>query len=66
MANAKKCDRCGGYYDKNMVTLPEKNTIVRTVYFETINGYNSGTEYDLCDKCFTKLFKFLGGAELGQ
>ena len=51
MAIAKKCDRCGKYYDKKhgmCFTVSELNTDFK----------------DLCDECLDKLHIFLNGAEL--
>lgn len=44
MANAKKCDRCGKYYDGGKRKL--------LIYDRTINIQSS---LDLCEKCETEL-----------
>lgn len=55
--NAKKCDRCGKYYDNNelkknegiparIVLLRKNNTIINKLY--------------LCDDCFEEFYDFLG------
>ena len=56
MAIAKKCDRCGKYYDKN--TEHKQNIMCFTV-----SGLNTDFK-DLCDECLDKLHIFLNGAEL--
>lgn len=61
MAEAKKCDRCGKYYDKN---------IAKSIYGLTVTGVclrlsgNSKDDtLDLCDECIIELYKFLGKEE---
>lgn len=61
MANAKKCDICGRYYDKNT-----KYTSSGRLAGSIISGiattnriYEKDKCYDLCDKCLTELFEFL-------
>lgn len=52
--DAKKCDRCGAYYEEKSTTYNTKFEIV------TLNGSNySRKKYDLCPVCFEKLQKFL-------
>lgn len=62
MATAKKCDRCGAYYDKNTkhkLTAGPKDGIRFTI----VKGYES-PQVDLCDNCIRKLDIFLSGIEL--
>lgn len=47
MANAKKCDRCGKYYDKND----------RKMWLYTANP-DARNALDLCDECVTELKKW--------
>lgn len=58
--NAKKCDRCGVYYDKNINTFGFENkplTQVIAIHFAT--GTTS-RHYDLCDDCMKKfLYDFI-------
>ena len=65
MATAKKCDRCGKYYDKN---IEHKQNINGRLYYEDGMGFTSAevtTDFkDLCDECLYKLHIFLNGAEL--
>ena len=50
MADAKKCDRCGAYYEF-------KNDFIRIC---DEKGYSMGS-YDLCPSCMNELKKFLRG-----
>ena len=58
MASAKKCDRCGKYYDKC--------TSVKRINGYQVKGINIFTSYgpylelDLCEKCIDDLYDFLG------
>lgn len=60
MATARKCDRCGKYYDENK---KYKNDLgmgtVIGLRFETLNCNNS-SRIDLCDECLGKIKEFLG------
>ena len=56
MAEAKKCDRCGKYYDTN------KGKSIRGIYVNSIKiiaGSSLHMSLDLCDDCIDKLYKFL-------
>ena len=66
MANAKKCDRCGNYYDAN--TKYEIPSYLDTRYAIGIStlvsfDFNCETEpgisYDLCDKCLESFYNWL-------
>lgn len=60
MATARKCDRCGKYYDENKKYRYDLGTgTVIGLRFETLNGYNS-SRIDLCDECLGKIKEFLG------
>lgn len=51
MADAKKCDRCGEFFDKTgMTEMAELNMR---------NGYSISRRYDLCDRCAEDLMKFM-------
>lgn len=56
MANAKKCDRCGSYYDKNKGVNSIDGCFVRGIRLETSGPYRI---LDLCDSCICDLYKFL-------
>lgn len=57
MAKAKKCDRCGNYYDRNLFRT-EKGGTVRGIDVISANG-TIRTCFDLCDKCLCALSCFL-------
>lgn len=58
MANAKKCDRCGAYYDHNNgVESIRGNFVVGVKVVTTIDV--SHKSFDLCDDCIEKLYGFL-------
>mgnify|MGYP001773361988 FL=1 len=57
MANAKKCDRCGNYYDKNKGVKSINGCFVSGIRLETSGPY---TDLDLCDSCISELYTFLG------
>lgn len=50
MADAKQCDRCGGFYKRicNPIYTVKKD-----------NGYYQDKYYDLCQNCENELEKFL-------
>lgn len=60
MAIARKCDRCGKYYDENKKYRDElgMGTVIG-LRFETLKGFNS-SRIDLCDECLGKIKNFLG------
>ena len=55
MAAAKKCDRCGKFYELNLL---EDEKTVRGAVLQDRRGYTI-TEYDLCDECRDQLLEFL-------
>lgn len=63
MADAKKCDRCGNYYDKN-----EKHETVGRISGEVVVGIGTigrnghmDKYFDLCDTCIGSFKKFTDG-----
>ena len=65
MANAKKCDRCGSYYDKNQ-KFRLKNPLgdlADGIAFTGAKG-NVSNQFDLCDDCIEQVYNFLGGVKL--
>lgn len=54
MAEAKKCDRCGKYYEYT-------TKYTRLVHKEYVRGvgYRLKCSYDLCDECRDDLYKFM-------
>lgn len=68
MANAKKCDRCGVFYEKNTQFTKAKNVskeIIDGMCFTTRTN-NCVNYKDLCDDCLSKLYSFLDGKELKE
>ena len=65
MAAAKKCDRCGKFYDRNTRTNKGlyKNEFIDGIV-KTTNIGNYLNQIDLCDECLDKLDIFLSGVEL--
>lgn len=68
MARAKKCDRCGAFYEKNIAhtrVAHNKHTVIDGVVLSlAIDEY---AEYkDLCDDCIAKLILFLSGRDLAE
>lgn len=60
MATARKCDRCGKYYDENKKYRYDSTMgTVIGLRFETLQGFNS-SRIDLCDECLGKIKEFLG------
>ena len=62
MANAKKCDRCGKYYDKNESKLRGVSGNLVGVSFvrRDCNSYGCYVEEkDLCDECIEEFKLFL-------
>ena len=63
MAAAKKCDRCGKYYDKNeqyKTSTGGCKSVLDGVAFTEKNGSVTDA-YDLCDDCITLLKEWLKG-----
>ena len=61
--NAKKCDRCGKYYDYYNFPIHAKEVHGNCITIWNImeNGYESiAKKLDLCKSCMLKLEKFLG------
>jgi hypothetical protein len=53
MANAKKCDRCEGFFDNNEATKKVEDNMV--VKVSVLWNYNESDEKDICDKCRREL-----------
>lgn len=58
--NAKKCDRCGRYYDKNTEYFVGRMPIrcAAGVRIYDTCGYN-WIVWDLCDDCLTEFFNWV-------
>lgn len=62
MAEAKKCDRCGKYYDDNTCgTTGEKVIGFEILKRNDCNVIRSFQKFDLCDDCVAGLFLFIEG-----
>lgn len=66
MSKAKKCDRCGKFYENNVV-MESKGSVLGN----TIGGIKTVTKegrtdegFDLCDDCVKSLFKWKGKPEV--
>lgn len=72
MAKARKCDRCGQYYEKNTNKLLTGTYFTVSVYpLSRIDVWSSYDEqhhesYDLCDKCAEKFMKFISTEETNE
>lgn len=64
MAEAKKCDRCGKYYDANRGPKSIEGAYVTGI---SINAHTKlvhhHCDFDFCDECVNKLYRFLLGHE---
>lgn len=56
MAIARKCDRCGKFYENNNGSKSINGYFVRTIRICTTGPYE---DLDLCDDCIKELYKFL-------
>lgn len=64
MANAKKCDRCRKYYDKNLEKDIYGKRIVGVCFVNEVD--QSVQDKDLCDECIVKFRNFMVGCELKE
>lgn len=53
MADAKKCDVCGGFYQNTLVDGPI-NIGIEIVTLWSATSYNK-SRYDLCPECMNKI-----------
>lgn len=53
MANAKRCDRCGGFYVDSEKKFEWATYTVDRINIMTMSGGVIGS-YDLCDECLEK------------
>ena len=62
MAEAKKCDRCGGFYDHYKMDIKRRNINLSadgTVKIQECLSIRTEV-FDLCPDCFENLIRFLG------
>ena len=69
MANAKKCDRCGKFYECNESRLKGYEGLLCGVSF--VRTRHTGNvryidDKDLCDECIAKFKRFMAGCELKE
>lgn len=64
MAIAKKCDRCGKFYEKNLESGYKREIVVGVCFINTLD--NSIEDRDLCDECIVKFKRFMAGCELKE
>ena len=58
MSKAFKCDRCGKFYEENVLT--QENRRIYTVSKKMFgNGQAAIIDFDICGECQTELEKFL-------
>lgn len=68
MAKARKCDRCGSFYEKNTLhntTGRIHGSILGGIALTDISGEND-ERYDLCDNCIVELFNFLNSDKINN
>lgn len=65
MADAKRCDRCGSYYDDASSKDKSFKVNGETVYQIALINSSDGRicEYDLCDQCARDLFHWMCNEE---
>lgn len=57
---AMKCDRCGGYYDGNMIKITGGNCSGEKFEKISVRGENNFCcYYDLCDRCASDFFHWI-------
>lgn len=62
MASAKKCDRCGKYYDKNINDYEGEKRGGNDFPYEHVHitdKCSHGRRYDFCDNCIEAFFIFM-------
>ena len=58
--NAKKCDRCGKYYDKNEKHKGRNKGEKRIAEIATVDDVGwPDRRFDLCDDCIAEFEKFI-------
>lgn len=70
MANAKKCDRCGRFYEKRSIDCKTINSnfvknLEGNLLMYEVNS-SSGFYFDLCPICFRELMDFLNLEEVDE
>lgn len=60
MANAKQCDRCGGYFNPDCMTWDRVSVGKLRHTGDPMNVSPKTVEMDICPSCLEELLKFLG------
>jgi hypothetical protein len=63
MADAKKCDRCGKYYDEQEKKYTVDGNILASIKFISKQNCMIG-RCDLCDECAKKLVQFMNPSRM--
>ena len=69
MAEARKCDRCGGLYEIQYNPPPQggikkpKYEVTENYYSKNQHGDDESKRLDLCPLCVEKLKQFIGGKD---
>lgn len=67
MANAKKCDRCGTYYNLYNEKDDSKNTNgFMTLNIDSCGAYVRHQAYDLCPKCNQLLYEWFEAVDIEE
>ena len=61
MATARKCDRCGDYYDKNTKYNSASPYTGYVCGLFTLKSCGFDCKYDLCDKCLESFYDWMEG-----
>lgn len=64
MASARKCDRCGTFYERNSATTKGGTILIGVSFID--KNYRSIADKDLCDECIAKFKRFMAGTELKE
>lgn len=65
MSKALKCDRCGRYYEKNVLVKSKGSvlgSVIGGIYTRTKEG-KADEPFDLCDDCIKSLYEWKGKPE---
>lgn len=61
MANAKKCDRCGAFYDRTGdIYCDHEIRLYRSGLYRRLPEYPFKDTYELCPDCWKEFCEFLG------
>ena len=66
MANAKKCDRCGNFYDPYRGIRTKINGTLYSVFIVSLANSFTRINFDICPACMKETIKFLGLEDEGD